>query len=122
VSDLRRRLEGVDPPDAENARRRAQAVVRAAFAERDPAPRRAWYRPRPAMAWALTALLALALAFTPPGQAVTGWLRDAVVPERVRVEAMRPALERLPAPGALLVQSPGGLWVVRDDGALLSRR
>jgi hypothetical protein len=114
---LRRRLESVRVPDEENARLRALAVVRAGFAERTPAPRRAWFRRAPGLAWALTALVVVALLFTPPGKAVTGWLRDRVAPERVRVEAVRPALGSLPASGSLLVQSPRGAWVVHEDGS-----
>jgi dipeptidyl aminopeptidase/acylaminoacyl peptidase len=64
---------------------------------------------------ALGAALALiAAAFTPPGQAVTDWVRDAVEPGR---DDARPALVSLPAPGRLLVTSQQGPWIVEQDGS-----
>jgi hypothetical protein len=109
------RLRAVPVPDERAARERGQAVARAAFADRSPAPPA--LRLRPAMAAAVAGLLALVvLALTPPGRAVSDWLRDQLGRDHVRQTA-RPALDRLPAPGSLLVESPEGPWVVRSDGS-----
>jgi hypothetical protein len=115
--DLRRRLEGAGVPDAAGAHDRALALARAAYAQREPLPARRRWAPAPALAAALGCLVLLALAFTPPGQAVTGWIRDRIAPERVRVQRPPAALASLPAAGALLVDSPRGAWVVHRDGS-----
>jgi hypothetical protein len=65
---------------------------------------------------ALAILAALAVAaLTPPGDAVADWIRRAV--ERPK-PAAKPATGplALPAGGAVLVQAPGGLWIVDADG------
>lgn len=116
TDELRRRLEDAPVPDGDGAGGRALPVVRAAFAEREPLPRPRRGVPPPLVA-ALAALVLIALAFTPPGEAVTGWVRDRVAPERVRVEHARPPLASLPAPGRLLVDAPDGSWVVHADGS-----
>ena len=94
----------------EGAEERAWEVVRAAYAERIPAPRERrvlW----PAIA--LAALLALAAAaISPPGRAVLDSIR-----ETVGVEKAQPALFSLPAPGRLLVESDAGPWVVETNGS-----
>jgi hypothetical protein len=110
------RLRAVPLPDEEAARRRGEAVVRAAFESRAQAPAAApvWRRRVPGLAAA--ALGVGLLAFTSPGQAVIDSVRDAIGRDEVR-RAPAPALERLPAPGSLLVQSPEGPWVVRADGS-----
>jgi WD40 repeat protein len=113
--ELRRRLEDAPVPDAGAAGRRALPVVRAAFGEREPLPRA--QRVSPALVAAFAAVVLVALAFTPPGEAVTGWVRDRVAPERVRVEHARPPLASLPAPGRLLADAPDGSWVVHADGS-----
>lgn len=112
--DLRRRLQSVSPPGELDAERRAWAVVRGAYEEREPV-RRSW-RPRGA-ALALAALvaaaaIAAALALTPAGSAFADWVRSAVGPGEVG-----PALDSLPAPGLLLVTSEEGSWVVKADGS-----
>lgn len=98
------------------ARRRSWAVVRAAFEEREPV---SWpvRHARPLLAFA--ALLAvLAGAFSPPGQALVGSLRDAIGRERVvGVKRSKPELFRLPTGGRLLVNSSGGPWIVQSDGS-----
>lgn len=111
---MRRKLERIEIPGEHEARERAWQVASAAFAEREPAPARRSWRP---LAVALAALALVAAAITPPGQAVLGGVRDAVLPERV--ERVQPALFSLPAPGRLLVVSAerGGVWVVRSDGS-----
>ena len=99
-------------PDEGAAEERGWQVVRGAFAAREARPRRT--RPLRALV-ALGATLALiAAAFTPPGEAVTDWVRDAVRPGR---EDARPALVSLPAPGRLLVTSQQGPWIVEQDGS-----
>ena len=111
--ELRRLLASVSPPDAPGAERRAWSVVRAAFAEREPArPRRRLLRPALAVA---TAVALIAAAASPPGRAVLDSLRDAIAP--TRVEPSKPALARLPAPGRLLVNSVKGPWIVQHDGS-----
>jgi hypothetical protein len=107
------RLQAVPVPDEDAARERAHAVASAAFAARVPAEPAPRFRP----ALALAAVLAVVVvALTPPGRAVSDWLRDQIGRDHVRVTA-RAALERLPAGGRLLVQSPEGPWVVRSDGS-----
>ena len=108
---LRRLLHEVAVPPAD--RQRSFAAVRQAFVERE---RVSWPR-RHARALALSAAAAavVAAAFSPPGRAVLGSLRDAV--GREGVKRAQPALVSLPAPGRLLVQSARGPWVVGQDGS-----
>jgi hypothetical protein len=110
---VRRELERIEIPGEHEARERAWAVVQAAFSEREPE----WHRRRllvPALVGVVVAL-ALAAALSPPGRAVLGDVRDAVLP--TRVEHAQPALFRLPAPGRLLAVSDAGAWLVRQDGS-----
>ncbi|MEA2481761.1 MAG: hypothetical protein QOJ07_3683 [Thermoleophilaceae bacterium] len=128
MSALGERMREVVVPDAEAAEERSWRVTRAAFAEREAAEpaarqrsaRTRWTVPRARLAAAAVALIALvALALTPPGRAVAGWVRDAIRPDRsppARVPA-RPVLASLPGGGRLLVLSPGGPWIVRADGS-----
>jgi hypothetical protein len=81
-------------------------VIRRAFGERVPAPRRRDRRPLIALA---AGVAILAAAFSPPGLAVWGSLRDAVSSED--------HLLALPARGSILVNSPAGAWVVQRDGS-----
>ncbi|HEY7561179.1 MAG TPA: hypothetical protein VH650_03310 [Gaiellaceae bacterium] len=111
MSDLRATLLAVPVPDEAGAEERAWEVVRAAYAEREPAPRRRRLL-RPALALAVVAVVAAA-ALSPPGRAVGGWLRDRVAGE----PNAEPALARLPAPRMLLVTSERGAWIVRGDGS-----
>ncbi len=103
------RLDEVPIP--EGAEGRAWRVVRAAFEERVPAPRRRSWKPLVAVAAAGAVALA---ALSPPGRAVLDEIR-----ETVGVERAQPALFSLPAPGRLLVVSAehGGVWLVRSDGS-----
>ena len=111
--DPRRALASVSPPDEAGAERRAWAVVRVAFAERDPVPRR---RPFVRPVLALAAVVAIvAAALSPPGRAVLDDFRDAIAP--TRIERSAPALFALAAPGRLLVDSTAGVWVVHADGS-----
>jgi dipeptidyl aminopeptidase/acylaminoacyl peptidase len=111
------RLRDVRVPGEDDARERAQRLVHAAFEERAPRGRRPVPRPRlaPALAAALLALVVLAL--TPPGKAVSDWIRDRIAAEPAREPESPPALAKLPAPGRLLVDSPAGTWVVASDGS-----
>jgi hypothetical protein len=91
---------------------RAWEVVKRAFEERTPAPRRASNR----LVLAATALAVAAVVFaavSPPGQAVFHSVREAV-----GIQHAEPALFSLPAPGRLLVVSAdnGGVWLVRSNG------
>jgi hypothetical protein len=97
-------------PLPENADERAWRVVRAAFAEREPArpQRKVW---RPVVVLAAAAVVAGVVA-SPPGQAVLDSIREAV-----GIERAQPALFSLPAPGRLLVESTDGVWVVQADGS-----
>jgi hypothetical protein len=96
-------------PDEHEARERSWAVVRAAFAEREPTPRRRSWKPVAAIAIALVALAGL---LSPPGRAVLDEIREVV-----GVEESAPALFSLPAQGRLLVTADSGAWVVEEDGS-----
>jgi dipeptidyl aminopeptidase/acylaminoacyl peptidase len=98
---------------------RAWEVVRRAFEERTPSPRRRRAGNRLLLA-GVAALGAAAVGIavvTPPGHAVLERVRRAV-----GIENAAPALGSLPARGRLLVVAPGGggAWVVNPDG--LKRR
>jgi hypothetical protein len=108
---VRSALLAVPVPDEADAQRRAWEVVRAAYSERVPVPRRRSLL-RPALALAAVAVVAAA-ALSPPGRAVGGWIRDRVAGE----PNAEPALVRLPAPGILLVTSERGAWVVHGNGS-----
>ena len=97
------------PMDAA-AEERAWEVVRAAFVEREPVPRRLPLRV--AILGAAAAVAAAAAAFSPPGRAVVDAVRRSI-----GIEHAVPALFRLPAPGRLLVSGDGGTWVVAADGS-----
>lgn len=105
-----RDLDAVRVPGEEAAEERAWAVVRAAFGEREPLPRRR----RGMLAVALAVLVSLAViaaAFSPPGRAVVDQVRRVV-----GIERAQPALFSIPAAGRLLVASDAGVWVVDADG------
>jgi WD40 repeat protein len=111
VTDLGKRLREVELPRPD--RERAWSVVRRAFAERE---RVSWPRRHVrGLAVAGVAAAVVAAAFSPPGRAVLGSLRDAVGREGIRRAS--PALVALPAPGRLLVESPKGPWVVQANGS-----
>jgi hypothetical protein len=97
-------------PGEHEARERSWEVVRRAYEQRLPSPRKRDWRPLVAVA---AAAAVLAAAFSPPGLAVLGSLRDAVRGE----ENAKPALASLPAPGRLLTESEAGVWVVQRDGS-----
>lgn len=111
---MRRQLERIEIPGEHESRERSWAVVRAAYAEREPQPRQRSWKPAAVLVGA-AALLAAAL--TPAGRAVLDEVQEAVLP--TRVERVERSLFSLPAPGRLLVVSAerGGVWVVRSDGS-----
>jgi hypothetical protein len=106
---VKRELERIEIPDEHEARERTWAVVAAAFAEREPVPRRRSWKPAVAVALAVAALAAL---LSPPGRAMLDELREVV-----GVENADRALFSLPADGRLLVVSDAGAWVVEPDGS-----
>jgi len=113
---MKRELQRIEIPGEHDARQRTWRVVQAAFAERE---RVTWPR-RHARSLVLAAAGAaiVAAAVTPPGRSVVNSLRDAV--GREKVVGVRPAhreLVRLPASGRLLLESPGGSWVVGESGS-----
>jgi hypothetical protein len=97
------------------AERRTWEVVKRAYEERSPAPRRARKPLVPALV-AAAVILGAAIA-TPPGHAVFQKVREAV-----GVQQAEPALFSLPSSGRLLVVSAdhGGVWLIHDNG--LKRR
>ena len=97
-------------PDERAAEDRAWAVVRRAYAGREPV---AWPRrhARPLVAGALVAA-AVAAVLSPPGRSVVHSLRKAV-----GVQGAQTELFALPAPGRLLVSGTGGTWLVNRDGS-----
>ena len=109
--DFRDVLLAVPVPDELEAQRRTWAVVREAYAGREPVPRR---RRRLRLLVAVAALAALvAAALSPPGRSVGSWIHDRVAGQ----ENAEPALLGLPATGRLLVVSEQGPWIVRPDGS-----
>lgn len=107
---MRRELERIEIPGEHDARVRTWEVVRAAFAEREPVPRRARLV-RPVLVLAALAALAAA-ALSPPGQAVIDRVREVI-----GVEDAEEALFSLPTGGRLLVESADGPWIVQRDGS-----
>jgi hypothetical protein len=99
-------MERFRAPDEARAEERGWAVVRAAYAERTPVPRRR----RAAVPVVVTALVAAiaAVAFTPPGHAVVTSVRQAIgLAHADRV------LSSLPTRGRVLA----GAWIVGSDGS-----
>jgi hypothetical protein len=106
---VRRELERLEIPGEHEARERSWAVVRTAFAEREPQPRRRSWKPVAAIAFVLVIAAGL---LSPPGRAVLDGVREVV-----GVEKAEPALFSLPASGRLLVTADSGAWVVDEDGS-----
>lgn len=109
--ELGRTLLTAAIPGELEAQRRAWALVRAAYAEREPG-RRQLRRLRPLLAFAVVLGL-VGAALSPPGRAVGDWIQERIEGK----ESAEPALFRLPAPGPLLVVSDQGPWIVRGDGS-----
>jgi len=106
---VKRELEQIEIPNEHEARVRSLAVVREAFAEREPQPRRRSWKPPVAIAIALVVVAGL---LSPPGRAVLDDIREVV-----GVEKAQPALFSLPTRGRLLVTADSGAWVVEEDGS-----
>jgi hypothetical protein len=96
-------------PNEREAEERSWEVVRRAWEERVPHARPNVVRRR----WPVFALAAgvvvVAAAFSPPGMAVLGSIRDAV--------QKTDNLTSLPTSGRILVNAPAGAWVVQQDGS-----
>jgi Tol biopolymer transport system component len=109
---LRLALHEIPVPDEEGAEERAFRLIEVAAAELTAPPRRVrrWRTAPVAVALALVA----AVVISPAGAAVRGWVDDAVTGTH---EPSLPALTALPGPGPLLVDSPQGAWVVKEDGS-----
>lgn len=96
-------------PGEEAAQERAWGTVRAAYLQREPAPRRRsrWrFAPVPAVA-----AVATAVALSPAGAAVHRW-----IDHTLGVRHAHPGVFSLPAPGRLLVSGATGAWTVSADG------
>jgi hypothetical protein len=106
---VRNVLERIEIPDEHAARERSWAVVRAAYAEREPAERRRSWRPLAVLAAGVVVAAGL---LSPPGRAVLDEIREVV-----GVEQSAPALFSLPADGRLLVTADSGAWIVERDGS-----
>jgi hypothetical protein len=105
-----RSLRSLRAPDEHGAEQRAWQVVRTAYAEARPAPRRR----RSSVAVLVPALIlaALGVALSPAGASVRRWINAAL-----GIPRAAPALFKLPAPGRLLVAGRGGAWTVAADGS-----
>ncbi|MGA9857358.1 MAG: WD40 repeat domain-containing protein [Solirubrobacteraceae bacterium] len=119
-SDLRDRLRSVEPDSDPAVEERAWAAIRVAHAAatargtHSARKRRRWRMTLPAVA-ALLALAAGTLAVASPRHVAFGrWLREAI--GLGAAPQPRPLLAGLPGGGALLVNTPGGPWVVSPDG------
>ena len=112
--ELKRELQRAAPPEELEAQRRAWAVVRGAFENREPV---AWHQRnlRPLLLAAAAVVLLLLAALSSPGRALVGEVRDAIREEPP--PKPKPVLASLPTRGLLLVNSPRGPWVVRPDGS-----
>ena len=105
---LREALIDARIPDQQGARERGWRLVRAAYVS-SPPPLKP--RPRTGLRRSLEVAVALALLVAligPAGAAVRHWVRDAVTTGHA---PSLPALNALPAPGSLLVDSARGPWI-----------
>ena len=110
---MRLDLEHVAIPEETGAEERAWQVVRAAYAEREPSkPRPQRGRMRVGIATACVTAALVAVGVSPAG---SGLLRS--IRKEIGLAHAAPALTRLPAPGALLVTSKAGPWIVQSDGS-----
>jgi len=121
---LRAELRRTRPPDAAETQQRARAVVLAAYdgarasagTNPPPPPRRRVGAALPVAVALLLALVGGAVAATPPGEAVTDWVRDLLGRSSPAPEPA-PALTRLPGDGRVLVAGASGAWIVHADGS-----
>jgi hypothetical protein len=111
-AELRRALRRIHPPDELGAERRAWALVRTAFDEREPVERRAQVV-RPLLVLAGVVAL-IAAVVNPP---VLNAIRDAVGrTKEKKVVTYKQALFSLPTSGRLLVNTARGPWIIRPGG------
>jgi Tol biopolymer transport system component len=110
---MRLDLEHVAIPDEAGAEERAWRVVQVAYAEREPSKPRA-RRGRLLLAIATACVIGtiVAVGVSPAGSALLHSIRG-----EIGLTHAAPALTRLPAPGALLVSSAPGPWLVQPDGS-----
>jgi WD40-like Beta Propeller Repeat len=109
----RRTLSELRAPDERGAEERAWRVVRSAYVQRGPVASRLG-RSRRGIALALAAALSvvLAVALSPAGATVGGWIRHAL-----GIPHASGALFSLPTRGHVLVSGPGGTWTIAADGS-----
>jgi len=106
-------LEHVAIPEETDATERAWEVVRVAYAEREPStPRPQRARLLVGIATASVTAALVAVAVSPAGSGLLHSIR-----QEIGLAHASPALTRLPAPGALLVTSKAGPWLVQPDGS-----
>ena len=106
------RLRDVTAPDEDGARRRALLRLADEFAQRPPSTPRRSRAP-----WlAVAAVVVLAAALSPPGEAVADWVRTAVGLRPELPTDGAPRADRPPSGGRLLVSSAGVVWIVEPDG------
>lgn len=110
---MRLDLEHVVIPDETGAEERAWRVVQVAYAEREPSKPGA-QRGRLLVGVATACVMAalVAIGVSPAGSALLHSIR-----REIGLTHAAPALTRLPAPGALLVISKAGPWLVQPDGS-----
>ena len=113
--DLRRALQRIQGPDELEAERRAWAMVRSSYVEREPL---SWQRRnrRPLVLVAAVLVVLLLALLSSPGRALVGDVHDAVTSDEPT--APKPVLTALPARGQLLVNSSTGPWIVQVDGSM----
>ena len=113
--DLRRALQRIQGPDELEAERRAWAMVRSSYVEREPL---SWQRRnrRPLLLVAAVLVVLLLALLSSPGRALVGDVHDAVTSDEPT--APKPVLTALPARGQLLVNSSTGPWIVQVDGSM----
>jgi dipeptidyl aminopeptidase/acylaminoacyl peptidase len=109
---MRRDLEHVSLPEAEDAERRAWQLVARAYEERTPHAHTgpSWRRATIVVAVATGALVVVAVSLAAPSLVRS-------VRQAVGLRTAAPALTQLPTSGRLLVSSVEGPWIVQQDGS-----
>jgi hypothetical protein len=111
--ELREAMRDASAP-GDGVRERSWDVVRAAYADRAPVPRRRSWKPV-AAAGVATAVAAVGVAAaSAPDSGVGRWVRSAF--DAREKPPARPALGAVPGGGRLLVQSGASAWAVAGDG------
>ena len=99
-------------PDEAGAERRTWGVVRDAYLEREPVPRRTRARARLALIPVLS-MIAAGLVLSPAGATV-----GRLITKALGVRHAAPMLSSLPTTGRVLVSGPGGTWTAAPDGSI----